>query len=190
MIPVTEQPEPDDFDEKVRQPGKLWLAEHPGELRSSKFPPLWTKILDELYDAYHGICAYRCIYIERAQSSATVDHFLPKSRHRELAYEWTNYRLCCPACNSAKRAHEGILDPFDIKPHTFYIDFLTGEIYPAEDAPPNAQRTIDVLGLNREDCKRMRCDHFMLYHEKKVSLDYTSRNSPFVYEEILRQGLL
>ena len=59
MIPVTEQPEPDDFDEKVRQPGKLWLAEHPGELRSSKFPPLWTKILDELYDAYHGICEHR-----------------------------------------------------------------------------------------------------------------------------------
>lgn len=190
MIPVTEQPEPDDFDKKVRQPGKKWLAKKTGEWRSSEFPAYWTRILNELYDAYHGICAYRCIYIERVQSSSTVDHFLPKSKHRELAYEWSNYRLCCPACNSAKGEHEGILDPFDIKPHTFYIDFLTGEIYPAEDAPPNAQKTIDVLGLNREDCKRMRCNHFMLYCKHKDLLDYTFRNSPFVYKEIRRQGLL
>lgn len=189
MIPVPEQPEPDDFDKKVRQPGKLWLAKNPDESRSSQLPRHWTRILDELYDAYHGICAYHCIYIERALSSATVDHFLPKSKHRELVYEWSNYRLCCHACNSAKKEHEGILDPFDIKPYTFYIDFLTGEIYPAEDAPPNAQKTINVLELNSEICKSMRIRHFMCYCKNK-DLEYTYRMSPFVYEEIRRQGLL
>lgn len=188
MIPVPEQPEPDDFDKKVRQPGKLRLAKNPDESRSSQLPRHWTRILDELYDAYHGICAYHCIYIERSQSYATVDHFLPKSKHRQLAYEWSNYRLCCPACNAAKGDHEGILDPFDIKPHTFRIDFLTGEIYPAKDAPPNARKTIDILGLNEEDCKRIRREYFDLYCETQ-NLKYTSRKAPFVYEEIRRQNM-
>lgn len=63
MIPVAPQPEPNDFDVKVRQPGSAWLAKKgltaiaplPTETEP---PPYWRACLDELHRSYGGICAY------------------------------------------------------------------------------------------------------------------------------------
>lgn len=54
MIPVTPQPEPEDFDTKVRQKGLRWLAEHDIDITDplpsrTKLPPYWRACLDELH---------------------------------------------------------------------------------------------------------------------------------------------
>jgi hypothetical protein len=48
MIPVAPQPEPEDFDTKVRQPGLAWLTEHgiaPASppSKASDLPAYWSQ---------------------------------------------------------------------------------------------------------------------------------------------------
>ena len=57
MIPVTPQPEPEDFDTKVRQKGLRWLAEHDIDITDplpsrTKLPPYWRACLDELHQSF------------------------------------------------------------------------------------------------------------------------------------------
>ena len=57
MIAVTPQPEPEDFDTKVRQKGLRWLAEHDIDITAplpsgTKLPPYWRACLDELHSRY------------------------------------------------------------------------------------------------------------------------------------------
>ena len=50
MIPVSPEPEPAVFDEKVRQPGKEYLRTRPDE--KTDFQPYWQRIEKELWEAY------------------------------------------------------------------------------------------------------------------------------------------
>jgi hypothetical protein len=63
MIPVTLQPEPEDFDIKVRQPGLAWLAKQgiaPAcpPPKASDLPAYWSRSNKQLWAAYSGVCAY------------------------------------------------------------------------------------------------------------------------------------
>lgn len=188
MIPVVLQPEPADFDEKVRQPGLRYLKSHPhGSLK-----PYWQAMTAALWEAYGGVCAYLAIYFEYVTGAASTDHVVAKSQERSLAYEWSNYRLASLAMNRKKGIHE-VLDPCELEDDSFFINFLDGEIYPNpeknEDYRSRCQRTIDVLQLNDALCKRMRLEHFQAFAEGNVSMAYLKRGSPFVYQEVIRQKL-
>ena len=68
MMRVTPAPEPDTFDERVRQPGlraldrlALELGVPKSEIPSSKFPDHWRRSLDDLLAAYNRICSYLCL---------------------------------------------------------------------------------------------------------------------------------
>jgi hypothetical protein len=79
-------------------------------------------------------------------------------------------------------------------PDTFEINFASGEIRPS-DSLTNAQKvlaqkTIDTLKLNSEDCKSMRCSRFDEYLSQNVTSVYLKNRSPFVHREADRQGLL
>ena len=72
MMRVTLAPEPDTFDERVRQPGLRALDRLAREysisradIPSSKFPDHWRRSLDDLLAAYNRICSYLCLYIPR-----------------------------------------------------------------------------------------------------------------------------
>ncbi|MBK9372739.1 MAG: hypothetical protein IPN03_03135 [Holophagales bacterium] len=199
MIPVALQPEPEGFDEKVRQKGSSWLRGK-GLSASSTLPDgeslqsYWRACLDDLHHAYKGVCAYLSVYIERVLGAGTVDHFVPKSRSLGLAYEWRNYRLACSRMNSRKRDYETVLDPFDLDESPFHLELVTGKIYPKPFLPPaltaSALATIERLGLDDADCREMRTRHFDECWRGDVSPAYLSRVSPFVYQEARRQGLL
>jgi uncharacterized protein (TIGR02646 family) len=91
------------------------------------------------------------------ESRETVEHFKPKSRFPELAYEWTNLFPCCDMCQSNKRES---FDPDLIKPdlaeyafeHYFVANYKTGEIEasPArgDEFKRAAEITIAMYGLN------------------------------------------
>ena len=88
MIHVEPQPEPKKFDVLVRRPGHKYLTSKP-TLNSKEWErhSYWRKILPELHSSYRGICAYSCHWIPYDTGADTVEHFLPKDRHPQQAYE-------------------------------------------------------------------------------------------------------
>lgn len=190
MIPVVPQPEPDVFDEKVRKPGNDFLRVRPAD--KTDFQPFWHNIEKELWEAYDGICSYFSIYFELADGASSVDHFIPKSQVKELAYEWSNYRLACLGANRKKHLKQ-VLDPFEVEKDSFFINFVDGEISVSDEKSESYQelceKTIVALNLNSSALKSMRIKHFSNYINKEVSLQYLKTHSPFVYNEIIRQGL-
>ena len=189
MIPVTPKPEPEKFDEQVRKPGNEFLENNP---QTTELPPYWRNVQQELWEAYEGICAYFAIYFEFATGASSTDHFVAKSKARELAYEWSNYRLACLGANRKKNIHE-VLDPFELEENSFEIDFANGEILvnkqKTEAYRSLCQKTIDILELNSPALKRIRMNHYRDYAMEQVNLEYLKNHSPFVYSEIVRQGL-
>lgn len=188
MIHVTPAPEPALFDELVRKPGQKSLKKS----RKPPFTPYWTRVLDDLMREYGEICAYSCFRIHPVTGGSSVDHFAPKSIHWRTIYEWTNYRLCCARLNARKNSFEDVLDPFDIKTGWFQLELLGFQVIPRprlrRDIREAVQDTIDRLGL--DDFRRDREKDAERYWARDISLRVLREESPFVAEELRRQGRL
>ncbi|MGV7208104.1 hypothetical protein ACLB1G_09630 [Oxalobacteraceae bacterium A2-2] len=201
MIPVLPQPEPLDFDKKVRRPGQKWLFKKiyphqplnlPAPSRT-RFPSHWTKVLSEFHDAYGGICAYLGTYINLGGGAASMDHFAPKSRAAGLAYEWDNFRLACLLMNSRKNNFSGILDPFSMPPEVFHLVLATGKIqtnpiYAKTVVGAEAEETISRLKLDSKVNRDERATLFVEYKNGHRSAWLMQKYHPFVWSEIVRQG--
>jgi hypothetical protein len=223
MIRVEKQPEPRppdfDFDLEVRQRGRSALAELQGQaptlrrrgrrirkqadqieglkpqvLRKYDY---WTRALPALHEAYRGICAYACFYIEPL-SGPTTDHFVAITRSDPHdAYEWDNYRLACSLMNTCKSDFPDVLDPFNIQDDWFALNLGTFEVVPAtslsHELQQQVQQTTDRLKLNSHDCKSMRRRFFEAYWfpkdpSKPVPLWFLEEQAPFLTREMRRQG--
>ncbi|MBA4500888.1 HNH endonuclease family protein [Marinobacterium marinum] len=198
MIPVKLQPEPESFDEEVRQPGLAWLDKKGIDLQSappepSKLPAYWQKTNEQLWEAYSGVCAYLAIYFEWVSGASSTDHFIPKSALAGDAYEWSNYRLSCLGPNRSKNAFTDLLDPFEIQPDTFVLNLASGAIKlnPELDnaVAEVAATTISRLNLDSEQHRKMRSRAFTRYLRRKDE-ESLKELSPFVWYEANRQGLL
>lgn len=187
MIRVEPQPEPPDFDRKVRQPGRRALAE-------GRKTTYWRECIEQLFQAYGGVCAYLAIRIPRGTGAPTVDHFAPRIRRRELTYEWSNFRLVCSLMNSRKHVFEDVLDPFEIEDGWFTLEPSSLEVLPNPKLDPSlgqaVQQTIDRLKLNDPECLAARAEHYDDYLQGDISFDRLRRWSPFVAKELIRQGLV
>lgn len=189
MIRIERKAEPSDFDAKVRRPGLSYLkglaaGEKPSWARHS----YWRKAKADMINAYNGICAYACCEITPS-SSAEIDHFHPKSRYQNAAYEWQNLRLCSSNINKKKRDHE-VLDPFDVRDWTFGIVLATGRMVKLKkyDSAYEAlcDKTIKVLGLNEHEYIKMRNDILDDYLRGEITISNLQKRNPFVYGEVQR----
>lgn len=199
MIPVTAQPEPADFDVKVRKKGLAYLARK-GFSLNQPFPPkteikpYWRDCLSDLHRSYGGVCAYLCVFFERVTGSGSVDHFIAKSANAGLAYEWSNYRLACSTMNSRKREYADVLDPFELTERMFRLDLVTGHIYPNPNLDQTTRdavkETIQRLGLDDALCRELRTDWYQYHLRGDISSTYLEQKSPFVWYEAKLQGLL
>ena len=194
MIFVQRRPEPRDFDQRVRQPGRRFLRRFPrptsGEFSRHDY---WRSVVEDLHDAYGEICAYTCHWIARDTGWRTVEHFVPKSVDPTLAYEWRNFRLVCGRMNGRKGAHQDVLDPFEIEDGAFAIQFPSLQVRPAlgiaSELRDEVERTIDRLRLNDELCILSRLAYVEPYCRGEIGLDYLRRRAPFIHREVVRQGL-
>ncbi len=194
MIPVEPQPEPENFDAEVRVPGNDFLSKRPApsakDFRNRNY---WRKIFSELYVAYGRVCAYSCHWIARDSGAGTVDHFRPKSRHPNLAYEWSNYRLANLRYNNRKGNNEDVLDPFEIEIGWFVLDFPSVQVRPGSGLMrrrrEQVQATIDRLHLNAEDVLETRLKYLRMYCKGRGSLDLLRELAPFIATELYRQNL-
>ncbi|MFJ5510942.1 HNH endonuclease family protein [Pectobacterium jejuense] len=201
MIPVVLQAEPDDFEVEVRQKGHNWLKKKGIALnapppKASDLPNYWTHSNYSLWESYSGVCAYLAIYFEWVTGASSTDHFVAKSHNAGDAYEWGNYRLSTLGANRNKNDFDDVLDPISLQPDTFVINFASGEISPnyakyAKGSPYalQAELTLSRLKLDSPEHRKMRTRHFTDYHLEDCSLRYLEKHSPFVYAEIIRQGL-
>lgn len=195
MIPVKKKPEPENFENDVRQPGMEFLKKVPtpsdGEWKKHSY---WRKILPNMRMAYKGICAYSALWISNAHGAENIDHFIPKKANPGLAYEWDNYRFS-PLHFNRRKGTNTIIDPFTIGPDWFVMNFPSLLISPNKELPDNnikkeIAKTINVFKFNEDkkfsaDCK----EYVKNYCEGKITFDYLERKAPFIAYELRRQGL-
>ncbi len=195
MIHVDLQPEPINFHRDVRIPGKSFLQRVPVPSgKQWKNKDYWKRISADLYGAYNGICAYTGLWFSKSTAPVSVDHFLPKSKRPELAYEWNNYRLTTQIMNNYKDDNL-IVDPFEIHNGDFILDFPSCLIKANPNLPrekiDKIQFTIDVLKLNSNDDQvQARCDIIISFVNEEISKQYLKRRYPFIAYELERQNLL
>jgi 5-methylcytosine-specific restriction endonuclease McrA len=195
MIPVQQQPEPEDFSERVRRPGKAFLRRVPHPTNKQwRGREYWRRALPDMRIAYKCVCAYCAHWISSATEGHTIDHFVPKAGHPGLAYEWSNFRYVALKFN-ARKGTRSILDPFRLEPNWFILDFDSFLVKPNPDLRSDqrtaVQRTIDILKLNDdEDCVELRqyCVEWLLNGE--ISFAHLQRTAPFIAYELERQGLV
>jgi hypothetical protein len=194
VIPVSQQPEPTDFESRVRLKGIVFLhtAPRPKVWNSREY---WRDSLRDLYVAYNKVCAYSAQWIPWIEGSPTVDHFTPKSIKPELAYEWSNFRLSCLKMNARKRDFLDVLDPFQIEPEWFILDFpsllIKASVDLEEPIKSQVRSTIKRLKLNDDDdCVKHRQDWLLRYCEGKINFDFLKETAPFIAYELERQDLV
>jgi hypothetical protein len=196
MIHIDPKAEPANFDTLVRQPGHRFLGRTPNPTtRQWNTHAYWRKMLAVLHDLYGGVCAYSCHWIPYDTGADTVEHFQPKDRYPQQAYEWANYRLVCATLNGRKGTNEDVLDPFHIQNGWFVIDFPSLQIKPAPGLDPglteSIQKTIDRLRLNNEGtCLKSREAYIKDYCLGCITFTYLRRKAPFLGLELERQNLV
>lgn len=199
MLHVALQPEPADFDARVRQKGLAHLEEKRIALdkplpEKTRINAYWKHCLDDLYVKYDSTCAYLGTRFEQVHGCGSVDHFAPKSLLPAQAYEWSNYRLVCSRMNSRKREFQDVLDPFFIENGYFHLELVSGRIYanPNLDASilEQVKATITRLKLDDAICRNHRASLFNDYVVGEFTANHLKKQSPFVWYEADRQGIL
>jgi hypothetical protein len=192
MIPVTRQQEPEHFNEKVRIPGKRFLESN-SHLSSKLLQQhnYWRHIKGDLYRLYQSICAYTGEWLP--DTAATVDHFIPKSKAPQLAYEWDNYRLTTDKMNNLKADNIGLVDPFEVKIGWFVLVFPVCDIKPCmtlnEEDSKKVKNTIDILKLNSSEHNDKRYFIIQNYINNIITFDFLKEKYPYIAFEIERQGV-
>jgi hypothetical protein len=121
MIPVTPPPEPPDFDQECRVPGRHWLATH-APAANERLPSYWRPFITDLCTGFNS----RCGYLAMLDLDGTVDHYISTGQDRNLAYEWANYRYATGWLNSSKQQLDrAVLDPFEVREEWFEIDLAS-----------------------------------------------------------------
>ncbi|RLC19799.1 MAG: hypothetical protein DRI57_06290 [Deltaproteobacteria bacterium] len=193
MIPVQPQPEPPDFPEKVRIPGNDFLksVSHPDTEQFNRHA-YWRRVSEDMRRAYGGVCSYSALWCSR--DAATTDHFIPKSKFPERAYEWSNFRLAARSMNTEKRAFQDVADPFTLSPESFVMEFPSLMIRSGLELTPSQrdkiESTINRLKLNeKEKYIEARREWLCAYCEDEITFSFLQKMAPFIAYELRRQKL-
>ena len=186
MIHFELAPEPQHFDETVRQQGLQWLESHP---EPQKPTPYWNAIKPDLADAFGQLCGYSAMY----EPVGTVDHFLSIKYHRTQTYEWSNYRFSSGWINSSKQnADQTVLDPFEVEDGWFQLLLPSLQLKLSDTVPvqyrAKAQYTLKRLHL-RDDERviRQRREWYRMYQDGSLNLDGLRSKAPLIARAIERE---
>jgi hypothetical protein len=158
MIPVQKLAsanEPSLFDVNCRQPGATFLGENPPRDPHEK-SGWWSQFQPDLAKHFSYRCGWTAMTIGL---DGDVDHFLAcghrkgsPSPHRNLAFEWSNYRYASGTINSRKGNHDNqVLDPCEIGEGWFEVVLPNFVLVPTALLPaelrPKTKTTIEKLRL-------------------------------------------
>ncbi|MDM3849389.1 MAG: hypothetical protein PT119_05265 [Aphanizomenon gracile PMC627.10] len=186
MLKFNPPAEPENFDAKARQPGNNWLAKNPDKKRLKDY---WSNFKSDLADGFGNLCGYTVMY----EPVGTVDHFLSCENHRDLAYEWTNYRFASGWINSSKGTLDNqILDPFEVEDDWFEILLPSLQLV-ITDAVPEEKRQKAEFTLQRlplqddERVLRQRREWYKLYINGDLTLTGLEKKAPLIARAIRKQ---
>ena len=198
MIRVSLPASPAHYVSTVRQPGLAFLAATPHPTRDDwQRHRYWSEIHGYLYREHQGVCGYCASWTPRrprkgGPDHTSIDHFIPKSRDPQRAYEWENFRLARAKLNNRKADFEDVVDPCGIQAGWFQLSFSTFLIRPAADLPFVTQQrirdTIARLELNSDPAyinERARVAY--RYAAGKFPFNDLERLYPFVAAEMTAQ---
>jgi hypothetical protein len=194
MIPVRKKPEPENFDELVRTPGREFLEKVPAPTTKQwKRHEYWKEVLGKMGQSYRWVCAYSALWVPPVTGARTIDHFVPKSTNPALAYEWDNFRYASATMNSRKGT-KTIIDPFTLKPGWFEMDFEQLEVKPNPTlSPENAEvvrSTIKILKLDKDEEYKNACQNWVMnYCRGDITFKFLKAAAPFIAYELERKGL-
>jgi hypothetical protein len=187
VIPVAPVPEPPGFDANARQPGKEWLARNP----AGKPRDFWSPFKPVLRDGFRSLCGYAAMI---DPTGGTVDHYLSIRNHRDLAYEWSNYRFASSTMNSIKRnSDEVVLDPYDVNEDWFEVLLPSLQMRVAAGIPPEyrARAEATLVRLKLRDDERLvqwRRSWYELYESRRLTLDGLQRVAPLIAAAVRRSS--
>ena len=198
MIHLSLAPPPSQFDTRVRNPGRAFLAVTPAPTsREWSGNDFWRRAHDDLYRLNRGLCAYCASWTPRRRGPGvdhtSVDHYIPKSRNTGLAYEWTNFRLARSKLNGWKGDWQDVLDPVSVQSGWFTLNFTTFLIFPGAglQAPVKqaVEATIKRLRLNAEtDYVNERTRAVYRYSAGVAPFSLLQERYPFIAQEMQRQS--
>ena len=183
MIPVTEVPEPSQFDTRARKPGNVWLTDNPNVDRPRDF---WSPFRAVLATGFKDRCGYSAMH----DLTGTVDHFKSFKTDRSSAYEWSNYRYASQWLNSSKKAR-AVLDPYEIGQGWFEVLLPSMELVltasiPA-DVKPRAQAMLESFPIGRDPrIIRQRRAWYEMHKAKKLTLEGLRDVAPQIAEAVDR----
>lgn len=187
MIHFEPVQEPSGFDEKCRKPGNKWLEKHPPP---DKPPGYWSPFKRDLADGFRNLCGYSCMY----EPIGTVDHYLCQDAHRDLAYEWSNYRFVSGWINSSKqKADEKVFDPFGVEDGWFEILLPSLQLVVTNEVPEEhesrAAFTLERLHLRDDErVLRQRREWYRMYTEKELTIEGLRKKAPLLALAVVKQG--
>jgi len=154
-------------DEVKEELTDLYLRNQDKDVWNS--PKIKKSLKQALLDMSHNKCAYCECILGIESKDATIDHFLPKSKYKELVVEWGNLFPACLRCNRDKNDNEETLvNPCINKP----IDFIAvdkGNRFRLKgiDSGMIGKNTIKAIGLNDiERVMKVRMGEWEDIHEK------------------------
>lgn len=186
MLKFNPPAEPENFDAKARQSGNNWLEKNPDKKRPKDY---WSQFRSDLADGFGNLCGYTVMY----EPVGTVDHFLSCENHRDLAYEWSNYRFASGWINSSKGTLDNqILDPFEVEDDWFEILLPSLQLV-ITDAVPEEKRQKAEFTLQRlplqddERVLRQRREWYKLYIDGDLTLTGLEKKAPLIARAIRKQ---
>lgn len=187
MIRFERIPEPPEFDNQARKPGKQWLENHTSAKRLKDY---WSRFKPELADGFRHLCAYSAIH----EPIGTVDHFISIDSDKSLAYEWDNYRFASGWINSSKQnADDLILDPFEVEDDWFEIHLPSLQMTVSENIPQKfktkAEYTLKRLHLQNDPrVIGPRQIWYQMYLQGKLDLEGLKEVAPLVARAVEKQN--
>lgn len=116
-------------------------------------------IKDSLFLSSFEKCAF-CECKPAEGGNIEVEHFLPKSIHPNLTFEWNNLLPSCRKCNGSKLDHDTavrpLVNPYDTNPEDVF-HYTDIRISP-RDQNDIGKTTIEVFSLNSVRLMRPRAD--------------------------------
>ena len=149
MIKLERGKIPDELTDEVCEELKRLYAED-NDKAVWNSPKIKKPLKEAMLEMSHKKCSYCECKLAIESKDATIDHFLPKSKHPDKVVEWENLFPSCLRCNRKKNNREEIIvNPCKNEPREYLgIRNANRFRFKTIDSEGIGENTIDVIGLN------------------------------------------
>jgi hypothetical protein len=157
MIPMVRAAEPTFLTVKKKE----WTDDYISN-ENKKFH--WHAKHDELLRELKSMTNHHCAFCDdvlypKSGPSPEIEHFKPKNKYKELAFDWANLYPICSHCNKTKNER---FDDLLLRPDEsgyqysdwFRFNYITFELEPIKLGNSNWMRAamnVSIYGLNKPD---------------------------------------